>query len=209
MLKADVLNWEGEKVSEISLKEEVFAQTLDKSLLHQVVCWQRDRKRRGTHKTKTRSEVRGGGRKPFRQKGTGNARQGSIRSPLLRGGAVSHGPRPRNYDWSCPKKIRKKALCNALSYLFSEKRLVFIESMGSSSGKTKELMIRFKKIGWKKTLLSDKNQEEKFKRASQNLKNFKFISPEGFNVYDLLKFDHAVLTPSVLPDLYKKCGMEE
>ena len=150
MLKADVLNWEGKKVSEISLKEEVFSQPLDKPLLHQVVCWQRARMRRGTHKTKTRSEVRGGGKKPFRQKGTGNARQGSIRSPLLRGGAVSHGPRPRNYDWACPKKIRKKALCNALSYLFSEKRLVFVESMVSSSGKTKELMVRFKKLDGKK-----------------------------------------------------------
>ena len=209
MLKADVLNWNGKKVSEIRLKEEVFAQSLNKPLLHKVVCWQRDRIRQGTHKTKTRSEVRGGGRKPFRQKGTGNARQGSIRSPLLRGGSVSHGPRPRDYDWSCQRKLRKKALCNALSYLFKEKRLIFVESMTSSSGKTKELAAQFKRFGWKKALLSDKNQEEKFKRASQNLKQFKFISLEGLNVYDLLKFDQAVLTPAVLPDLYKKCGVGE
>lgn len=209
MLKADVVNWDGKKVSEIHLKDEIFAQPLNKPLLHKVVCWQRDGMRQGTHKTKTRSEARGGGRKPFRQKGTGNARQGSIRSPLLRGGSVSHGPRPRNYSWSCQKKLRKKALCNALSYLWTKKRLIFVENMISPSGKTKELAARFKKFGWKKALLSDKNQEEKFKRASKNLKQFKFISLDGLNVYDLLKFDQAVLTPSVLPDLYKKCGVEE
>ena len=209
MLKVDVLNWEGQKVSTIQLKEEVFTQSLNKPLLHEVVCWQRAEKRRGTHSTKTRSEVRGGGKKPFRQKGTGNARQGSIRSPLLKGGGVIHAPKPRDYSWSLPKKIRKKALCNALSYLFSQKRIVFVENMLSPEGKTKELGDRFKKIGWDKALLVDKNQEKKFQRACKNLKQFKLISPEGFNVYDLLKFDRAALTPSVLTDIYKKCGVKE
>ena len=209
MLKVDVLNWEGQTISTIQLKEEVFAQSLNKPLLHEVVCWQRAGKRQGTHSTKTRSEVRGGGKKPFRQKGTGNARQGSIRSPLLRGGGVIHGPKPRDYSWSLPKKIRKQALSNALSYLFSKKRLVFVESMTSPEGKTQELANRFKKIGWDKALLVDKQKEEKFQRACKNLRQFKFITPEGFNVYDLLKFDRAALTPSVLSDIYKKCGVKE
>ena len=209
MLKADVLNWEGKKVSEVTLKEEVFKQTLDKPLLHQMVCWQRAKARRGTHSTKTRSLVRGGGKKPFRQKGTGNARQGSIRSPLLRGGAVVHGPKPRSYEWSLPKKIRRKALANALSYLFSEKRLIFMENMVSPEGKTKELAARFKKTGWGKALLVAEKPDEKFQRACKNLKKFKFVSTEGCNVYDLLKFDRAVLTFSALPDLYKRCGEGE
>ena len=209
MLKVDVLNWEGKKVSEVTLKEEVFNQPLDKPLLHKMVCWQRDKARRGTHSTKTRSQVRGGGRKPFRQKGTGNARQGSIRSPLLRGGAVVHGPKPRSYEWSLPKKIRKKALANALSYLFSEKRLVFVENMVSTNGKTKELAARFKKTGWDKALLVDESQEEKFQRACKNMKKFKFVSTEGCNVYDLLKFNRVAMTSSVLPSLYKRCGERE
>ena len=209
MLKVDVLNWAGEKISTVQLKEEVFAQPLNKPLLHEMVCWQRAVKRQGTHSTKTRSEVRGGGKKPFRQKGTGSARQGSIRSPLLKGGGVIHGPKPRDYSWSLPKKIRRKALSNALSYIFSQKRLVFVEDMLSPEGKTKELGGRFKKMGWDKALLVDKNQEEKFQRACKNLKQFKFIASEGCNVYDLLKFQRAVLTPSVLPDLYKRCGVGE
>lgn len=208
MPKADVLNWKGQKVSEVTLKESVFSQSVDTSLLHEVVCWQRAKARRGTHSTKTRSQVRGGGKKPFRQKGTGNARQGSIRSPLLKGGAVIHGPKPRDYSWSLPKKIRKKALCQALSYLFSNKRLVFMENMTSKEGKTRELSLRFKNIGWDKALLINTSEKGgQFKRACKNLKNFKFISPEGFNVYDLLKFDRAALTAEVLPALYKKCDI--
>ena len=205
-MKLDVLNWEGKSVSQANLPEEIFGKSLDKSLLQAVVHWQRASKRSGTHKAKTRSEVSGGGKKPFRQKGTGNARQGSIRSPLLEGGGVAHGPQPRSYGWTLPKATRKKALNTALSYLFNEKKIVLMEDMRAEKGKTKEVNTYFKKMGWDKALLVDETQDKNFKKACRNLKKFKFISIEGLNVYDLLKFDRLVLTSSTLKTLSKKCG---
>lgn len=207
MLKVEVLNWEGKKVSEITVKEPLFTEKFNKPLLQEVVTWQLARKRQGDHKVKTRSEVSGGGRKPFRQKGTGNARQGSIRSPLLQGGGVAHGPKKRSYDWALPKKIRQKALRNAVSYIFQEKRLIFVEDMKSADGKTKELNSRFKKMGWNMALLVDEKSQDKFKRACRNLKNFKLLQVEGLNVYDVLKYDRVVFTPPLLETIYKKCGV--
>ncbi len=206
MFQVDVLNWQGKSVSQVKLSKEIFGEELNKHLLHEVVNWQLARRRSGTHKTKTRAEVRGGGKKPFRQKGTGNARQGSIRSPLLEGGGASHGPRPRSYDWALPKKTRQRALKTALSYLLAEKKLVVVENMKSEKGKTKELNINLKKMGWEKALLVDEKLDENFKRACKNLKKFKLISTEGLNVYDLLKFDRAILTPSTLDSINKKYG---
>lgn len=206
-MKAEVLNWEGKKVSEITVKEQLFNEELNKSLLQETVIWQQARKRKGDHKAKTRAEVSGGGRKPFRQKGTGSARQGSIRSPLLRGGGVAHGPQKRSYGWALQKKVRQKALRTALSYLFQEKKLFFIENMQSPKGQTKELSLRLKKMGWSRALLVDEKTEDKFKRACKNLKHFKSLSAEGLNVYDILKFDTLVLTPNLLQTVYRKCGM--
>ena len=207
MLKQDILNWKGQKKSQIDLDEKIFSEEHSMPLLQEVVRWQLARKRQGTHKTKTRSEVRGGGRKPFRQKGTGNARQGSIRSPLLEGGATVHGPKPRSYDWALPKKIKQKALRQALSYLYSQKRLVFVEEMKSETGKTKELKSRFDQLELKKALLVDEKRDDKFKRACDNIPRFKFIAAEGLNVYDLLKFDQAFITPFSLKTISKKCGV--
>ena len=207
MKQVQVLNWEGEKHSELNVNTSLLMEKLNRSLLHEVVNWQLARRRAGDHNSKTRSDVRGGGKKPFRQKGTGQARQGSIRSPLLKGGGVSHGPHKRSYDWALPKKIRQKALRNALSYMFQEKKLIFVESMQSSKGKTKELSERFKKMGWDKALLVDENNQEEFKRACKNLRNFKCLPVQALNVYDILKFDRLVLTPQLLEAVYKKCGV--
>ena len=207
MSKVEVLNWEKKKVSEVSIKEVFLKEKLNKSLLHEVVSWQLARKRQGDHKVKTRAEVSGGGKKPFRQKGTGNARQGSIRSPLLEGGGVAHGPKKRSYDWALPKKIRQQALKNAISYLLQEKRLFFIEKMESPEGKTKELNSWLKKMIWKKALFVLDKKQEKFERACKNLKNFKCLQAEGLNVYDILKFDTVVMTPETLQTIYKKCGV--
>ena len=207
MTQIEVLNWNGEKVSEILIKEPFLTEKRNLSLLQEVVAWQLACRRQGDHKTKTRSSARGGGRKPFRQKGTGRARQGSIRSPLLKGGGVAHGPQNRSYGWALPRKIRQKALRNAISYLLQEQRLIFVEGMKSSDGKTKELSSRFKKMGWSKALLVDETGQESFKRACKNLKNFKFLPVEALNVYDILKFDRVVLTPHLLETVYKKCGV--
>ena len=207
MLKQDVLNWKGDKVSQVDLDETIFSDKYNVSLLQEVVRWQLARRRSGTHKTKTRSEVRGGGRKPFRQKGTGRARQGSIRSPLLEGGGVTHGPQPRSYDWALPKKVKQKALRQALAYLYSKKNIIFIENMNSENGKTKDLKSRLDGLKLTKALLIDEKREEKFQRACKNIPKFKFIRTEGLNVYDLLKFDKALITPSALKVISKRCGV--
>ena len=207
MEKVKVLNWEGKQNSEMEVKPAILKEKLKLSLLHEVVNWQLARRRSGDHNSKTRSDVSGGGKKPFRQKGTGQARQGSIRSPLLKGGGVAHGPHKRSYDWTLPKKIRQKALRNALSYMFQEKKLIFVENMQSPEGKTKELSMRFKKMGWDKALLVDETNQEEFKRACKNMKNFKCLPAQALNVYDILKFDRLVLTPQLLDTVYKKCGV--
>ena len=207
MLKQDVLDWNGQKKSQIDLDEKIFSERYDKSLLQEVVRWQLARRRQGTHKTKTKGETRGGGRKPFRQKGTGQARQGSIRSPLLEGGGVAHGPKPRSYDYALPKKIRQKALRQALSYLYSKKRLIFIQDMHSETGKTKELKSRLDNFKLRKALLVDEKKEVKFHRACHNIPHFKFLLVEGLNVYDILKFDQAFITPATLKSISRKCGL--
>ncbi len=207
MTPVEVLNWEGKKISEIQLEPSLLSEKLNRPLLHSVVVWQLACRRKGSHKAKTRGEVRGGGKKPFRQKGTGSARQGSIRSPLLRGGGTAHGPKNRSYKYNLPKKIRQKALRNALSYLFQQKKLLFVEDMKSPEGKTKELSLRFKKMGWNKALLVDESLQDQFKRACSNLRNFKFLPAKALNVYDILKFDLVVLTPHLLKTVYQKCGL--
>ena len=207
MIQVEVLNWEGKKISEIEVKKPLLAEKPNLPLLQEAVRWQLASRRKGTHKAKSRSEVRGGGKKPFRQKGTGRARQGSIRSPLLRGGGTAHGPKSRTYSWALPKKIKQQALRNALSSLFHQKKLIFVENMKSTEGKTKELSLRFKQMGWDKALLSDEKPQESFKRACKNLKNFKFLPAEALNVYDILKFDRVALTPELLKTVYKKCGV--
>ncbi|MBC6415469.1 MAG: 50S ribosomal protein L4 [Bdellovibrionales bacterium] len=207
MSQVEVLNWSAEKLKELEVKKALFEEKLNSSLLHEVVQWQLARRRKGDHNVKNRRETRGGGKKPFRQKGTGRARQGSIRSPLLKGGAVAHGPQKRSYDWALPKKVRQKALRNVLSYMFQEKKLIFVENMEMKSAKTKELALRFKKMKWDKALLVDEINQMEFKRACKNLKNFKVIPSKALNVYDILKLNRVVFTPQVLETVYKKCGI--
>ena len=207
MQKIEVLDWDGKKSKELEVKPALLAEKLNLSLLHEVVKWQLARRRTGDHNVKKRSQVSGGGKKPFRQKGTGRARQGSIRSPLLRGGGVAHGPQKRSYDWALPKKVRQKALRNALSYLFQEKRLIFIEDMKVEKAKTKDLAIKFKNRNWDKALLVNEKHQVEFQRACKNLKNFKCLPSGALNVHDLLKYDRVVFTTEVLDTLYKKCGV--
>ncbi len=209
MLRAEILNWKKEKVAELDLPETLFQQEIKVELINEVVRWQRASARKGNHKAKTRADVSGGGKKPFRQKGTGNARQGSIRSPLNRGGGVTFGPKPRGYGYALPVKIRKSALRQGLSYLWKEKKIFFVESMISKEGKTKELHIRLKNFGLKKALLVDQDGEPLFKRASANLNSFQFLPVEGLNVYDLLKYDCLIMTKKSVPFLVKKCNKEE
>jgi large subunit ribosomal protein L4 len=204
MSKIDVLSWKKEKVGSVDLATEVFEAEVRKDILHTVVNWQLASRRAGTAMVKTRSLVAGGGKKPFKQKGTGNARQGSTRSPLMPGGAKLFGPIPRSYAFALPKKIRQLGLRMALSHLRKEGRLFVVDSM-TSEGKTKELAQRLEKFGVHKAVLVDASVNEKFKRASANLSGYKYFPVEGLNVFDLLKYDNAILSKESVAKIEERC----
>ena len=192
---AKVLNWENKEVGQIPVSKDFFEQEANLPLLHEVVRWQRSRSRKGNHKAKTRAEVRGGGKKPHRQKGTGHARQGSSRSPLNRAGGVTFGPKPKSHDYRLPARVRKAGLKQALSLLWRENKVSIIEDMHSPEGKTKELVKRFKQMGWKQALLATPTPDPLFQRACANLKNFQVLPVKALNPYDILKYHFLILSP--------------
>ena len=205
MPQIDVLHWNREKVKSIELPDIVFAGPVKKHILHEVVKWQLAKKRQGTHKVKTRGEVSGGGKKPLKQKGSGRARQGSIRSPLMKGGGVIFGPSPRSYNYALGKKIKRAGLRSALAYLFEEKRFYVVPEMTSENGKAKDLFKRLQGFGVSKAVLIDYLEVPLFKRAARNLPYFRYYSTEGLNVYDLLKYDTAIVTESALIGIVARC----
>lgn len=205
MSKVEVLNWKKEKVGSVDLPEDVFGQTVNADIMAEVVRWQLACRRQGTHSTKTRAFVSGGGKKPFKQKGTGNARQGSSRSPLMPGGAILFGPQPRDYSYTLPKKVKKAGLRSALSYLLAEGRLFVLDGLESKDGKSGELSKRLKSFGLEKAVLVDAAEKPLVKRASRNLKGYRYLSVQGVNVYDLLKYDNAILSKESLEDLVSRC----
>ncbi len=207
MATVEVLNWQNKKVDTIELSSDIFEAPVRKDILHTVVRWQLACKRQGTHKAKTRGEVRGGGRKPYKQKGTGNARQGSIRSPLKAGGGVIFGPTPRDYSFQLPKKLKRQALRSALSYLLKSDKLKIVEDMKSEEGKTNELAKRLKGFGANKSLLVDVGVNSVFKRAANNLIGYQYTPVIGLNVYDMLKYDHLIVTKSSIQGIQERCGV--
>ncbi len=207
MATANVINWKKEKVGTVDLSADVFSAEVKKEVLHEVVQWQLAKRRAGTHMVKTRSLVSGGGKKPFKQKGTGNARQGTSRSPLMPGGAKLFGPVPRSYEYALPKKMRKLGLKMALSHLNKEGKLIIVENM-QSEGKTGELAKRLAGLGLAKAVLIDAQADVKFKRAANNLPKFKYSGVEGLNVFDLLKYDAAVITKESVASIVDRCTVE-
>lgn len=208
MATVNVTNWKKEKVGSVDLSPTVFEVEVKNDVLHSVVRWQLASRRQGTHMTKTKGLVSGGGKKPFKQKGTGNARQGSTRSPLMPGGGTIFGPVPRNYAYVLPKKMRKIGLSMALSHLYKEGKLFVVDSM-SSEGKTAELNKRLKSFGVKKAVLVDAVSDDKFSLAARNLQNFKYSPVAGLNVFDLLKFDAAVITKESINKIIERCSLEK
>lgn len=206
MANVDVLGWDKKKVGSVDLDASVFGIKVKEEVLQTVVRWQLACRRQGTHKAKTRGEVSGGGKKPFKQKGTGNARQGSTRSPLMPGGGITFGPVPRDYSYVLPKKVRRLGLRTALSKLQQEGRLFVVDSMTSAEGKAKELAAKLKTFGLEKAVLVDAASNEKFVRASRNLAKFRYYGVEGVNVYDLLKYNTAVITKDSVAKLVERCG---
>ena len=205
--KLTVYDWNKKEVGSVSLPAKFLETPLRKDLLQEVVKWQMACRRSGTHSTLEKGEVRGGGKKPFKQKGTGEARQGSTRSPLNPGGGVIFGPKPRDYSYTLPKKVKKAGLKTALAYLANQERLFVVKDMTSKDGKTKELSDRLKKFGVEKSVLVDGEKNELFGRASRNLKNFVYVPVSGMNVFDLLKYDCAIVTQSSFEKVLERAGV--
>jgi len=207
MATVNVLNWKKEKVGSVDLAADVFETSVKKEVLHTVVQWQLASRRQGTHMTKTKGLVSGGGKKPFKQKGTGGARQGSTRSILMPGGGTAFGPQPRSYAFVLPKKIRRLGLSMALSHLQKEGKLFVVDSM-QSEGKTGELSKRLAAFGLKKAVLIDATVNEQFSRAARNIHAFKYFPVEGLNVFDLLKYDAAIITKESVAKIVDRCSLE-
>ncbi len=207
MSVANVINWKKEKVGQVDLSPEVFDVEVKKEVLHSVVRWQLACRRQGNAMTKTKGLVSGGGKKPFKQKGTGNARQGSTRSPLMPGGGTIFGPEPRSYAYVLPKKMRRLGLAMALSHLNKEGKLLVVDQM-KSEGKTSDLSKKLNGLGLKKALLVDSKYNDLFGRASKNLEKFKYFGVEGLNVYDLLKYDQVVISKDSVASIVGRCTLE-
>jgi large subunit ribosomal protein L4 len=190
-MQIDIVNIEGKKVGNLELADAVFATEVKDYLLWEVVKAQRAARRAGTHSTLTRANVRGGGKKPYKQKGTGNARQGSTRSPNFVGGGKVFGPHPRDYSFTVPKKVRRAALASALSLRAQEKKLVILDSLTFDAPKTKRLVGILKALGVPSAVLVDGKENVQLSKSARNLPLSKYLPPEGLNVYDIL--DHAGL----------------
>ncbi|WP_303862314.1 50S ribosomal protein L4 [Alkalibaculum bacchi] len=194
MAKVDVLNIKGEKVEEINLNDDVFAIEPNEAVVHQVVVAQLANKRQGTQSTKTRSEVRGGGRKPWRQKGTGRARAGSIRSPLWKGGGVIFAPKPRDYSQKVNKKMRRLAMKSVLSSKVLDNELIVLDSLNFDAPKTKEMIEVLKNVNANKALLVLANSDENVYKSARNIPDVATVTVDSLNVYDMLKYYQLVVT---------------
>ena len=195
MPKLALYNQSGSEVGEIELNDSVFGIEPNRSVLHDAVVMQQASMRQGTHKTKGRSEVRGGGRKPWRQKGTGRARHGSIRSPQWKGGGVVFGPTPRSYAYKLPKKVRRLAIEAALSTKVVDKEMIVIDQLALSDPKTKEfvsILNNLKVDG--KALVVSANMEDNVMLSARNIPGVKYIEATGINVLDVLSYDKLIMT---------------
>jgi large subunit ribosomal protein L4 len=192
-MQIDVVNIEGKKVGQMDLADAVFGAKVKEHLLWEMVKAQQAAKRSGTHATKTRMHVRGGGRKPYRQKGTGNARQGSTRSPQFVGGGKVFGPHPRDYSYTVPKKVKRAALASALSLRAQENKLVIIDALSFDAPKTKRLAGVLKTLGLSSALVVDGKENTNLTKSSRNLAASKCLAPEGLNVYDILRHPALVI----------------
>jgi len=190
------------EAGDIDLAEEVFGLPVRRDILARMVNWQLAKRRAGTHKTKGISDIQGTTKKPYRQKGTGRARQGSLRSPQFRGGAVIFGPVVRSHEFGLQKKVRRLALKTALSAKQAEGKLVVLEKATLTEGKTKALAERFAKLGWSSVLIIDGPAlDENFARAARNLPHVDVLPQQGANVYDILRRDTLVLTRDAVQHL--------
>ncbi|MCK8787904.1 50S ribosomal protein L4 [Roseomonas sp. NAR14] len=192
-MQVPVITLENGQAGELDLPDALFGATPRADIMARVVHWQLAKRRAGTHKVKGMGEVSGTTKKPYRQKGTGNARQGSLRAPQFRTGGVVHGPVVRDHGYALPKKVRRLGLISALSQKAAEGKLVVLDT-AASDGKTKALAGQVKALGWASALVVDATVSEGFGRAARNLPHVHVLPTIGANVYDILKHDVLAVT---------------
>ena len=201
-MKCDVISLDNQTVGSVDLDESIFGVEVRADILHRAVKWQLAKRRAGTHKVKQRSEIRGTTAKPFRQKGTGRARQGSKKVVQLRGGGVVFGPHNRDHGHKLPKKVRRLALKTALSAKQAEGKLVVVDTVKLDSPKTKDLAKKLGGLNWGRTLVVDGAEVDKnFALAARNIVGVDALPTQGANVYDILRRDTLVLTREAVDKL--------
>jgi large subunit ribosomal protein L4 len=194
MPTVDVFNLNHEVTGQLELSEAIFGVPVKTHVLHEVVVYQLAKRRAGTAKTKGRSEVRGGGKKPWKQKGTGRARAGTSRSPIWRGGGTIHGPQPRDYEMHIPKKVRRLALKMALSQKVLDDEFKVIDQFKFDRIKTKDFVGLMDRFELGKTLIVLPEPDEIIEKSARNIPNVKILRSEGLNVYDLLDYHVVILS---------------
>ena len=201
-MKYEVRNFDNKKVGEIKLSPEIFSAPLRQDILARMVHWQLAKRRSGNHATKGISQISGTTKKPWRQKGTGRARQGSLRSPQFRGGAVIFGPVTRRHSYSLPKKVRQLALKTALSSKAASGALLVVEDLKAGVKKTKDLAKKLENLGLRSALIIDGFEvNEDFARTAANFPEVDVLPQQGINVYDILRHEHLVLTKAAIESL--------
>lgn len=199
MASIDVLTKEGTKVNSIELNQDIFGIEPNQHVLFEAVNLQRASLRRGTHSVKNRSAVSGGGKKPFRQKGTGNARQGTIRAPHYRGGGVVFGPTPRSYSYKMPRKMRRLALRSALSAKVNEEALTVVDNLSLDTPKTKDFLAILENLDAnRKVLLVLESEDVNVELSSRNLQGVTVLTPEQLNVLDILSANRVIFTEGAI-----------
>jgi large subunit ribosomal protein L4 len=206
MATFDVFNMKREKVGSIDLADEVFGAEVREHLFYEVVKAQLASKRQGTQAAKNRSAVSGSTKKIYKQKGTGRARHGSIRAPVFVGGGQAHPPRPRDWSYEPPRRVRALALTSALSKFGKEGRLLVVDRFELSEVKTKKLVEALDQLkAQEKTLVVDSGENEVLRLSIRNCKEHQFLPPEGVNVYDLLRHDTLILSKDAAKKLEQRC----
>jgi len=203
-MEAPLMNTANEQVGQVDLPDDIFACPVNEALLWEMVRMQQANRRKGTHSTKTRAEVRGGGRKLWRQKGTGRARVGSRRSPLWRGGGAVFGPRHRDYGYTMPKKKRKLALRSALASKARDGELVVLDALELPGIKTKAMARALGALGIDNALIVIPEKDEVIEKSARNLPKVKVLRVDGLNVYDVLCYDKLVLLRGALEKLQER-----
>lgn len=198
MPKIKVVDMSGKELREIEISEVLFASDINETAVHQAVVNHLANRRQGTQSTKTRSEVRGGGRKPWRQKGTGSARQGSIRSPQWRGGGVVFAPKPRDYSYKLPKSLKKVALYSALTSKFNDGKMIVVDDISFDAPKTSKMIEFFDKLGARKPLVVTESVDKNVYLSARNIEKAAVTYADLINVYEIIKHDNLVISESAL-----------